>query len=116
MSEIQRYRVNPMMWVDRKGWKKTSVNDKPFIHAIEQKHKKGGWCKWSDAQKLEKQLKTSRQSESDLEDMLVALREEHEEEMKEARKLIKQTVNKNCSQCVHNYNNNDGWCGDCNNN
>ena len=37
-----------------------------------------------------------------------------ERQLAEAREIVKETVNKNCSQCVHNYNNGDGWCGDCN--
>ena len=45
MSEIQRYRLN--------------VEGRPKAKnqwVAEQRHKKGGWCKWSSVQRLERQL------------------------------------------------------------
>lgn len=55
MSDIQRYRINPMIWKDGKGWV-SPHRDKPTVIAQEQQHKKGGWCKWREVEKMRKQL------------------------------------------------------------
>ena len=50
MSEIQRYRLN--------------VEGRPKAKnqwVAEQRHKKGGWCKWSSVQRLERQLEEARE-------------------------------------------------------
>ena len=46
MSEINRYRINPVKFINGKGWVKVTNNSR--VGAIDQLHKKGGWCKWSD--------------------------------------------------------------------
>ena len=62
MSKIQRYRINPVAWEDGKGWVRQSIHSKPKVHAIEQPHKKGGWCKWEDVKDLEAQLAEAREA------------------------------------------------------
>ncbi len=65
MSEIQRHRINPVAWEDGKGWVRQSIHSKPKVHAIEQPHKKGGWCKWEDVKDLERRLEEARYSATD---------------------------------------------------
>lgn len=55
MSDIQRYRINPMAWKDGKGFV-PAHRDRPLVIAQEQRHKKGGWCKWDDVKKLQAQV------------------------------------------------------------
>ena len=54
MSEIQRYRINAVEFIDGRGWVKVTNSNR--IGAIDQSHKKGGWCKWSDVKALQTQL------------------------------------------------------------
>ena len=64
MSEINRYRINAVEFVDGRGWVKPKNNNR--IGAIDQSHKKGGWCKWSDVktQLTEKDAEIERHKEA----------------------------------------------------
>jgi hypothetical protein len=53
MSEVTRYRLIAKEFKIDKGWVKLPNQGQFHIH--EQRHKKGGWCKWSDVAKLQKE-------------------------------------------------------------
>ena len=59
MGEVKRYRLTAMEFITGKGWVK--LPNQGQYHINEQPHKKGGWCKWSDVIKLEKENKRLRE-------------------------------------------------------
>lgn len=61
MSNIQRYRINPVVWKNGVGWVKKSIHDKPSVIAQEQAHKRGGWVKYTDVKALEKKLTAAKE-------------------------------------------------------
>jgi hypothetical protein len=65
MGEVKRYRLTAMEFITGKGWVK--LPNQGQYHINEQPHKKGGWCKWSDVIKLEKENKRLRENWENLE-------------------------------------------------